>query len=153
MKIDPKSLWAKTIYANLKIPENQIQRSSAQKTTESVAGGNIGTFKDETPAKWGKPKNIKKLRLASGEFEVAEYHQGVKALFMDDEIQMIVVGSDFEDKSSRGVKIGSKMAEIRTEYGAPSRVVATTQGAAWVYESQGISFRLRDGKVVSWQVF
>jgi hypothetical protein len=77
----------------------------------------------------------------------------VMTLSQKNEIKLIVTLEGFKGKTEKGVAVGSAQRDLFSAYGSPARVLDMTRGANWVYDSQGIAFQLRDGKVVSWILF
>ena len=93
------------------------------------------------------------LLLEEEPFQVAHYPQGIMTLSQDEEILLIIALPEYRGTSAKGMAIGSRTHEVLAQYQIPSRTVPMTQGESWVYETQGISFQFRDGKVVSWLLF
>jgi tetratricopeptide (TPR) repeat protein len=153
LALDPGSAWAKTIREALALSTpTPTAPSVSPVAVEQVAGMEVGPFPKQLPPGWGQPKTTR-LPFADP-LTVAEYSNGVLLLVQTkgEKIRMIIAQEGFVGHSARGIAIGSAEAEVRTQYGHPSRIVPTAQGVSWIY-AQGIAFQMREGKVVSWQVF
>jgi hypothetical protein len=136
----------------IKKPEN-IPMPPTLVVSEHMMGLQVGAFRDEIPRHWGEPVQVRHLPVAAEPFHVAIYKSGVLTLIHDQEIRMLVTQEGFQGRSVRGIVLGSLEGEVRRQYGAPSRLLHMTQGASWIYDALGIAFQLRDGTVVSWQLF
>jgi len=68
-------------------------------------------------------------------------------------IRMILSQEGYSGRSKQGIAIGSEEADVRAQYGFPSRILSMPQWTSWIYEGEGIVFQLREAKVVSWQLF
>jgi hypothetical protein len=113
----------------------------------------VATFEGEIPTAWGAPNSIRRLLLEEDPLTVRQYPEGITTFAQDEEIVMIFAGSRYRGKSSRDIAVGSTQAEVIDQYRTPSRILKMTQGETWVYDKIGISFQLRQGRVVSWLLF
>ena len=120
---------------------------------EQVMGLAVGTFEDEIPSKLGLPPSTRTISLDEAPLRVARYPYGLITLSQEQEIVMIIALEGYQGQSAGGVKIGSMQGELLKRYRTPSRTLTMTQGESWVYDEPGISFQLRDGRVVSWLLF
>ena len=159
LELDPASSWAEAIRQTLADSAPELAAPPGPTAVllvgEQVMQVAVRESKDEAQARWNKPAETRPLPLPgkSESFTVERYQPGILALWKDKKIQMIVVQAGFDGRSAHGIAIGSAEADVRAHYGMPTRVVTMTQGTSWIYETQGIAFRLRQGQVVSWQVW
>jgi tetratricopeptide (TPR) repeat protein len=159
MALDPSSPWAEVIRQTLAGRASDLPASPTPsgglRLSEEVMQAAVGMSRADLQALWGEPSEQWTLPLP-GEpqaLTIEAYASGVLALVQDETMQFIVVPRNFSGHSALGVAIGDGEADVRARYGVPSRVVRMAQGGSWIYEAQGVAFRLRQGKVVSWQVF
>lgn len=154
LKLDPASPWSDVIYKTLSLerPEDAL-KSFAVGGTENIMGLEAGAFEDDVPSGWGKPCRIRSILLEEEPFVVAVYNNGVMTLSQVNDILMIVVPDGYVGKSARGISIGVSEKEVLARYGTPSKVLNMTRGTSLVYYPLGITFQLREGKVVSWLLF
>jgi len=154
LELDSASGWADSIRKSLSLetPE-EVLKSPPDEGIENIMGLEAGDYEDDISETWGKPVKKRDFFLEEEPFKVAVYKNGVKTLSQEDEIKMILTPEGFKGKSARGISISSLEKDVLAEYGRPSKVLPMTQGATWVYASEGIAFQLRGGKVVSWLLF
>jgi hypothetical protein len=119
---------------------------------EQAMGVTIGQLMAQVPQHWGKPTQST-FQLDQKTFVVATYPTGMMTLVRDGEVLMMLVRKGSQDRSARGVAIGSEAREVLSRYGPPSRRLETTHGENWAYDAARIAFQLRDGRVVSWLLF
>jgi tetratricopeptide (TPR) repeat protein len=154
LQLDSTSAWAKAIQEMWTLKAAEATSTSAVSIDpEHMMGLRIGAFRDDIPSQWGKPVQVRHLPLSAESYELAVYKNGVLTLVQDREIRLIVTQEGFQGRSARGIALGSFENEVRTRYGAPSRLLHMTQGSSWIYDALGIAFQFRDGKVISWQLF
>ena len=151
LQLDPKSPWANAIRKTLSFPDQQAPPPMG-KTTEKILGLKIGDYDDEFPKGW-KKLQTKDIPLEEEPYRLITYNNRVMTLSQKDEIKLIVTLDGFEGKTVKGIALGSSEKDVISAYGAPAQVLDMTQGASWVYGQQGITFRLRNGKVVAWVLF
>ncbi len=154
LRLDDVSPWAKLVQEHDTTLRTGARRKAALKQPdERVKGVSVATFEDEIPVTWGRPRRIRRLLLEEEPLTVRHYPQGIMTFAQDEEIVMIFAEPRYRGKSSRGVVVGSGRAEVIDRYRTPSRILKMTQGETWVYDKMGISFQLRQGRVVSWLLF
>lgn len=154
LKLDSAGPWADFIRTALSLEKpKEIMTTSLEKKTENIFGLETGASGKEISLSWGKPAAASAIPLEEEPFNTALYSNGVMTVSQDDEVLMIVTPEKYKGRSSRGIAVGSPLKEVLTSYGAPTKVLNMTQGASWVYRSEKIAFRIRDGKVVSWLLF
>jgi tetratricopeptide (TPR) repeat protein len=153
LKLDSASPWADMVRETLSLKGGkQPLAATGAKGAEKVLGVGIGAYDDEVPKEWGKPA-IREQALEEKPFRINAYTNRVMTLSQDDEIKLIVTLDGFGGKSAKGIALGTTEKDVIAAYGAPAQVLEMTQGTTWLYASQGIAFRLRNGKVVSWLLF
>jgi tetratricopeptide (TPR) repeat protein len=153
LKLDSASPWADIVRASLSLPTGrQPTPTPGEKGAEKVLGLKTGAYDDEVPKEWGKPVT-KERQLEEEPFRINTYSNRVMTLSQKDEIKLIVTLDGFGGKSAKGIALGTNEKDVIAAYGAPAQVLDMTQGATWLYSSQGIAFRLRNGKVVAWMLF
>lgn len=81
------------------------------------------------------------------------YANGVLVASQNDQIILMSAAAPFGGKTAAGLGLGALPKDLIALYGRPATGLSMSLGDAWVYPSRGISFVLRDGKVVSWIVF
>jgi tetratricopeptide (TPR) repeat protein len=163
---EARNLWR--VYARLDATStwiSELQRQGVRGLTpaaamaapalarEQIMGLSIGTFEDEIPVHLGPPPAIRTIPLDEAPLRVARYPHGLITLSQEQEIVMIIALEGYQGKSAGGIAIGNTQQDLLRRYRTPSRTLAMTQGESWVYDEAGISFQLRDGKVVSWLLF
>jgi tetratricopeptide (TPR) repeat protein len=153
LKQDPASPWAQTIQKFL--GQTSLPPATLP-PTETILGLTVGTFEDKVPRNWGPLSAVPQyIPLEEEPFKVTTYNNGVVTISQDEQIQLIVVLEWYKGKSSRGLMIGSGEQDLLTTYGIPARILPMTQGVSWVYtyDTYGIAFQLRQGKIISWLLF
>jgi tetratricopeptide (TPR) repeat protein len=159
LKLDEISPWADTIRKALSLnAEKKAPSSNAEKINETVLGVKIGSYDDDVQKEWGKPQTKEialgeEIALRKRPYLFNTYKNQVMTLSQMDEIKLIVTSEGFKGKTEKGISVGSAQKDILSAYGIPSNVLDMTQGTSWVYDSQGITFQLRDGRVVSWLLY
>jgi len=154
LRLDAVSPWADLVQQqdgklNMQAPRSVVQ----PQLEERLKGVAVATFEGEIPTAWGSPNSIRRLLLEEEPLTVRQYPQGITTFAQDEEIVMIFAESRYRGKSSRDIAVGSTQAEVIDQYRTPSRILKMTQGETWVYDKIGISFQLRQGRVVSWLLF
>jgi tetratricopeptide (TPR) repeat protein len=154
LRLDASSPWAELVRQQDAKLRMKARRSVVQKQPdERVQGVAVATFEDEIPGAWGRPSSIRRLLLEEEPLTLRHYSQGIETFAQDGEIVMIFAERGYRGKSSRGIAIGSARSEVIDQYRTPSRILQMTQGETWMYDKMGISFQLRQGRVVSWLLF
>jgi tetratricopeptide (TPR) repeat protein len=154
LRLDSVSPWAELVQQQDSELRTKVRRRVVQKQLdERLKGVAVATFEEEIPKNWGQPSSIRHLLLEEDPLTVRHYPQGLMTFAQDEEIVMIFAESRYRGKSSRGIAIGSAQSEVVDQYRTPSRILKMTQGETWVYDKLGISFQLRQGRVVSWLLF
>ncbi len=154
LRLDTMSPWAELLQRqDPKLRPSNRRAPVRPQPAEHVKGLAVAAFEDEVPNTWGRPRSVRRLQLEEEPLTVRDYRQGMMTFAQDEEIVMIVAAPGYRGKSSRGIAIGSAQAEVLDQYQTPSRVLEMTQGETWVYDKTGISFQMRQGRVVSWLLF
>ena len=148
------SSWAELLWRQ----DERLRRSTARsktvgRLTEYVMGVSVAAFEDEIPRRWGQPRGRHRILLEEEPLTVTRYPQGITTFSQEDEIVMILALEEYRGKSAMGIAIGSSEQAVLDQYRTPSRMLDMTQGESWVYDAHGISFQIRNGKVVSWLLF
>lgn len=120
---------------------------------EGVGGLKAGADVKETPASFGKPVTSHKVRLEEDPFLVERFGNDLMVVSQDGGVILVVAGERSQEKTSRNIRAGSREEEVLALHGGFCEVQAVTGGRNIVYKDQGVAFRIRDGKVVSWLVF
>ena len=84
---------------------------------------------------------------------MAVYKNHLAIVLQAEKIRLIATLEGFQGRSARGVGPNSTEAAVRAQYRPPTRIVPLPLGASWVYDTASIAFQLREGCVVSWQMF
>ena len=150
-----KPLSPQTVEIAKRVPEFASLPQSEPRAsghTEHIRGTRIGYSKSSQLSGLGIPKQ-RQLSLRDELFTLSQYPQHVQALTQQKQIHMIWVQRGFTGISARGVAIGDAIDAIQTRYGAPSRVLEMGEGRSWCYDTLGIAFELREGKVISWLLY
>jgi tetratricopeptide (TPR) repeat protein len=154
LRLDPEGPWAALIQQQGGLSASQPRvRPAPVQTIERIMGISVGAFTDEIRQAWGQSQMVNDLLLEAEPFQVAHYPQGLTTLSQDEETLLIIALSTYHGTSAKGMTIGSRTQEVLAQYHTPSRVVPMSQGESWVYDTPGIAFQFRDGKVVSWLLF
>ncbi|WP_179131310.1 tetratricopeptide repeat protein [Candidatus Entotheonella palauensis] len=154
LRLDAVSPWAKLVRQYDKgLRSWAALRTLPQPADEHIKEVSVAMFEDEIPKAWGAPGSVRSLLLEEEPLTVRHYPQGIITFAQDEEIVMIFAEPVYRGKSARGVAIGSGQAKVIDQYSTPSRILKMTQGETWVYDKVGISFQLRQGRVVSWLLF
>jgi tetratricopeptide (TPR) repeat protein len=153
LKLDDVSPWAQAVRKALSLDAGrEAPLSAGKKIDEKVLGVKIGSYDDEIPKEWGKPQS-KEIVLGERPYRFNTYNNRVVTLSQRDEVKLIITSDGFKGRTEKGITVGSAQKDVFSAYGGPNKVLDMTQGQSWVYDSQGIVFHLRDGKVVSWILF
>ncbi len=154
LKLGPAGLRADAVRAAMGgaggTPAAQTAKAPAR---ESVGGLKAGADVKETPQSFGKPVTSLKVRIEEQPFVIERFPNGLMSVSQDGEVLLVFAGEGSRDKTSRNISVGSREDEVLARHGKPYRVQATTDGKNMIYKEQGVAFRVRDGKVVSWLVF
>jgi hypothetical protein len=154
LRLDAMGPWANMLQNHdAKLWSSAPLTAVLKPTDERVKGVAVAAFEDEIPPTWGPPRSVRRLLLEEEPLTVRHYSQGIMTFAQDEEIVMIFAESRYRGKSSRGIAVGSDRAEVIDQYRTPSRILKMTRGETWVYDKIGISFQLRQGRVVSWLLF
>jgi hypothetical protein len=119
---------------------------------EHVEGIRVGDFEGDGLRGWGTPHQ-RHLVVSGESFTVSTYPQHVWTLSRAKIIHMILVQEGYGGTSVGEIALGEAADAVRARYGAPSRILEMRHGQSWCYDSQGIAFHLRQGKVVSWLLY
>ncbi|MCP4438032.1 MAG: hypothetical protein GY810_03735 [Aureispira sp.] len=66
----------------------------------------------------------------------------------------IMTKPGYDDETSRGITIGSKLKEVQEEYGKPTKLMGGSQATFLYYQKSGIIFLMdSDNKVSSWMIY
>lgn len=153
MAKEPNSSWSMLLNARYQLGEEQDKsRGLISRQNEMLAGMQVGNYNDEVPKKWGKPAKIQ-FPLKGTSNATMHYKNGITTITEGDEITVLFAGSGYNGETMHGVKIGDRQDAVITAYGQPAMDLDTTQGHSLVYSKQGITFQLREGKVVSWLIY
>jgi len=152
LKLDPSSPWAHAISKTIPLDIDKQALAPGKKAAEAVLGLKIGAYDDEIPKDW-KKLHGKDFGLGEKPYRLYTYNNRVRTLSQKDEIKLIITLDGFKGKTEKGILVGSAQKDIFSAYGSPTKILDMTQGSCWVYDSQGIVFQLRDGKIVSWILF
>ncbi|HSQ79232.1 MAG TPA: M48 family metalloprotease [Candidatus Bathyarchaeia archaeon] len=123
---------------------------TAAAPAESLAGLAVGAYTDEIPAVWGAPLRQKAFSGGPKPLTISFYGNGVVAVAREDEIVLLAAAPAFTGKTGQGLGLGSAAGEVKAKCGDPGSVGSTTGGEAWRYSSRGLTFVVRNGRVVSW---
>ena len=155
LKLDSVSLWANFIHKSLSLEIRKLAPTSQKtKEVEKILDLEIGVYDDEVPKEWGKPIT-KEIALEVEPYLLNTYPNGVMTLSQEKEIKLIVTLDGFSGKTQKGIGIGTYQKEVFSRYGIPTKILEMTQGTSWIYEfrGNGIVFKLRENKIVSWLLF
>jgi len=153
MKKDPDSNWVKILSEKYQLatPENKSNGLIARQN-EMLSGMQVGNYSDEVPKEWGAANKIQ-FPLKDAPQAALRYKNGVTTITEDGEIRLLLAGEGYGGETKNGVKIGDNEQSVKGAYGTPNMSLSTTQGSSLVYYQQGITFQLRNGKVVSWEIY
>ena len=153
IKKDPDSNWVKILSEKYQLaaPDTKSNGLIPQQN-EMLSGMQVGNYNDEVPKDWGVAEKIQ-FPLKDAPQASLRYKNGVTTITEGGEIRLLLAGSDYDGKSKNGVKIGDSEQSVKAAYGNPSMDLTTTQGNSLVYYQQGITFQLRKGKVVAWEIY
>ena len=153
LRLDPDSNWVQLLRSNYQFAEgNDKHRGLAARQNEMLAGMQVGNYKDEVPKEWGQP-TVAQFPLKDAPHATLHFKNGITTVTESDEIRVLVADSHYGGQTKKGVKIGDAQNKVVETYGTPTMNLATTQGSSLVYYKQGITFQLRNGKVVSWEIY
>lgn len=154
LTLDPTSSWALYVEATLK-PEKKgaVSKKTQERIRESADGVEIGDYDDEMPGDWGAPLREREISVEEEPFRILEYKSGIITLSQDDEILLLSVPESYSKSSSLGISAGDSEEEVYEKYGIPTQILETAECTNLIFSSQGISFHLREGKVLSWLLF
>ncbi|HOW54151.1 MAG TPA: tetratricopeptide repeat protein [Syntrophorhabdaceae bacterium] len=152
LKLGPAGLRADTVrkLTGEGAPAEQVKKSSVR---ESVGGLRGGADVKEIPQPFGKPVTSLRVRLEEAPFVIERFSNGLMVVSQDGEVLLAYAGEGSQNRTSRNISAGSREDEVLERHGKPYRVQATRDGKNMIYKEQGVSFRIRGGKVVSWLVY
>jgi tetratricopeptide (TPR) repeat protein len=154
LRLDAASSWAVLLRRQeVRLPAPAGRARTAGRQAEDVMGVTVAAFEDEIPRGWGPPRMRHRILLEEEPLTVTRYPQGITTFSQEEEIVMILALEEYGGKSAMGIAIGSSEKAVLHQYRNPSRTLDMTQGESWVYDEYGISFQIRNGKVVSWLLF
>jgi tetratricopeptide (TPR) repeat protein len=151
LNLDSMSYWALLIRNKYGVGEKFVtKRGLPTFDFESVSGVHVADFKNEIPGTW---RNKTSYIIANTDNSILRFNNGVDAVLESDAIRLIQVSNKFVGVSKRGIKIGDGVGSLQMAYGNPAMHIETTFGNSWVYPANGISFQVKNSKVVSWLVY
>lgn len=154
LRLDAVSSWAELLRRqDERLPAPTGRAKTAVRQAEHVMGVTVAAFEDEIPQRWGQPGGRHRILLEAEPLTVTHYPQGITTFSQEEEIVMILALEEYRGKSAMGIAIGSSEKAVLDQYRIPSRTLDMTQGESWVYDEHGISFQIRNGRVVSWLLF
>ena len=150
---DPDSNWVRILREKYQLPApNKTQKVLIPQQNEMLSGMQVGNYSDEVPKEWGVAEIIQ-FPLKDAPQATMHYKNGVTTITEGGEIRLLLAGTGYDGETKNGVKIGDKEQTVKNVYGTPIMNLTTTQGNSLVYYQQGITFQLRNGKVVSWEIY
>ena len=154
LRLDAVSAWAELLRRQDEhLPPLAGRARTIRLPAEHVMGITVAAFEDDIPRRWGQPRLRHRILLEEEPLIVTRYSHGITTFSQEEEIVMIHALEEYEGKSAMGIAIGSSEKAVLDQYRTPSRTLDMTQGVSWVYDAHGISFQIRNGKVVSWLLF
>lgn len=153
LALDPPDARAEAVRKTLGLTERKGAAKPAGGKAEAVLGLEAGASRKEVPRDFGNVDSAFQAPLEEDPFKVETYSGGLVTVSQRGDVVLIVVPPAFPGKTEGGIAIGGPAAQVRAAYGPPGQVLELADGEAWVFKERGISFRVRDGKVVSWQIF
>jgi tetratricopeptide (TPR) repeat protein len=153
VQLDPDSNWVKLLRAKYQFGEDSDRpRGLVTHQNEMLAGIQVGNYTDEVPKDWGQPSKTQ-YPFKDTQNATLHFKNGITTITEGEEIRVLLADTGYGGKTKNGVKIGDAQNTVIKAYGMPSMNLTTTQGNSMVYHDEGITFQLRDGKVVSWIVY
>jgi tetratricopeptide (TPR) repeat protein len=153
MQQDPDSNWIKLLRAKYQLGEGSDRpRGLVTQRNEMLAGIQVGNYTDEVPNEWGRPSQTQ-FPFKDAQHATLRFNNGITTITEGEEIRVLLADTGYGGKSKYGVKIGDDQNSVVRAYGIPSMNLTTTQGNSMVYYNAGITFQLRNGKVVSWVIY
>jgi predicted Zn-dependent protease len=115
----------------------------------TLAGITIGMNQDKVRKALGEPENQMSLET----LVTLEYPKDYMTVFLRDQrVSGILAHDGFAGETSKGIKIGSSVAEVRHAYGLPDDIVTQTSEEQWLYNKTGMILNFYDGAVSVIQV-
>ncbi len=111
----------------------------------------VGMYAEGLTPQWGTPQQ-RRIALGQDTFTIAQYPNAIQTFAQEKIIRMIHVQAGYQGMTALGIQIGDDLDTIRARYGPPTRILPVRNGQSWGYETAGIAFQLRQGKLVSWLV-
>ncbi|GAW65790.1 tetratricopeptide repeat domain protein [Geoanaerobacter pelophilus] len=69
-------------------------------------------------------------------------------------VRLVSAGKGYQEKSSRGIGVGSSSEELAAKYGEPSRMVTSRQGTYYLYQKGEMIFAADpQGRVTGWMIY
>jgi tetratricopeptide (TPR) repeat protein len=153
MQQDPDSNWVKLLRAKYQLGDGiDRPRGLITQHNEMLAGIQVGNYSDEVPNEWGQP-NKTQFPFKDAQHSALSFDNGITTITEGEEIRVLLANTDYGGKTNYGVKIGDTQNAVIEAYGMPSMNLTTTQGNSLVYYDDGITFQLRNGKVVAWVIY
>jgi hypothetical protein len=82
------------------------------------------------------------------------YERGALTVLAEEQVvKQVVISYSSQQKTAKGIRISQTEDEVRSKYGAPTRVEESPAGRYLVYDTLRLAFAIREGIVVSWFVF
>ncbi len=153
LDLDSNSYWVNLLETKYGVGKPAArQRGLTRVDSEKLMNLQVGNYSDEVPMVWGKPHS-NSYPLRETPYISANYKNGITTVAEGDEIRMLVAGSLFKGRSGRGIAIGDKTYSIVKAYGRPPLSLNATLGKSLAYPDKGITFQVRNNKVVSWVIY
>ncbi|KPJ91477.1 MAG: hypothetical protein AMJ53_11575 [Gammaproteobacteria bacterium SG8_11] len=153
MQQDPGSNWVKLLRAKYQLGDSgERPRGILTQDNEMLAGIQVGNYTDEVPGEWGQPRKTQ-FPFKDARHATLRFNNGITTVTEGEEIRVLLADTGFGGTTKYGVKIGDHQNAVIKAYGIPSMNLTTTQGSSLVYYDEGITFQLRNGKVVSWIIY
>lgn len=153
LELDPVGPWADAVRATLSLesPE-QSAPSLAIPVAEKILSVRAGAKENEIPEQWGQPQS-RQIPLEENPYRLNIYPNKVMTVSEEDKLILIVTLDGFAGTSNKGIAIGGSLNDVLTAYGRPDKILDTTQGVVWLYESLGVAFRFQGDRLTSWILF
>jgi tetratricopeptide (TPR) repeat protein len=154
LRADPDSIWSERILSCLSPAQaSKAPEAKPAAEPEKISGLAAGDYPDAIPADWGAPAKKKSFLGGENPVLLSVYANGVTVIVQNDEIIRLAASSPFKGQTAKNATIGAAANDLIARYGRPQSVLPSTEGEAWVYPGQGITFILRAGKVAAWVLF
>ncbi|MEJ2508366.1 MAG: tetratricopeptide repeat protein [Gammaproteobacteria bacterium] len=154
LKQDPAGPWAVIARKALGLSGPGVAKETTHGATadETLAGATPGSYDDEVPEGWGRPRT-RDIVLDESPYRLSRYPNGITTVSRDEEILLLTAGPGYAGKSGAGISIGSPTRAVLAAYGEPRQVLDLTEGKVWRYRALHMAIRLRGGQVRSWTLY